>query len=110
MNDTAKITRAIRLNTAAGVLMLATVGLSLVLVLVGAIQWEARMALGLGMGAMTGSFALLTAWGLRLDRDDPAGIERRVRRLEAGAVVWGAALLLVALLAVAGIIAWGLLR
>jgi hypothetical protein len=68
------------------------------------------MALPLGMAATSGSFALLIAWSMRNDRDDPAGIERRERRLAAASVVWGAALLLVATVAVAGIIAWGLLR
>jgi hypothetical protein len=110
VNDTAKITRAIRLNTVAGVAMLASVALAIGLVLVGAFQWDAGMTLPLGMAAMSGSFALLIAWSMRKDRDDPAGIERRDRRLAAAFVVWGAALLVVATVAVAGIIAWGLLR
>lgn len=90
--------------------MLAIVGLALALVLVGVVPWETRMVMPLAMGTASGSLALLIAWALRRDRDDPAGIERRERRLEAATVIWGAALLLVALLAVAGIIVWGLLR
>jgi hypothetical protein len=88
--------------------MLALVALSVILVGAGALQWSARMAIPLGIGAVSGSLALLTAWSLRRDRDDPAGIERRERRLEAATIVWAAALLLVGLLAVAGIILWGL--
>jgi hypothetical protein len=110
MNDTAKINRAIRFNVAAGVVMLACVVLALILVGAGAFQWDAHMAVSLGMGTVSGSLALLIAWSLRRDRDDPAGIERRLHRLEAATVVWGAALLLVGLVAVAGIIVWGLLR
>jgi uncharacterized membrane protein len=110
MNDTAKLTRAIRLNAAAGVVMFASVALGLILVGVGAFQWDAHTAVSIGMGTVSGSLALLVAWGMRLDRDDPAGIERRERRLESAAVVWGAAILLVGLVAVVGLIVWGLLR
>ena len=110
MDDSAKFTRAIRLNVAGGVAMLACVGLFLALVLLGVFDWETGMIVPLGIGVITGSLAFLTAWGLRLDRDDPAGIKRRERRLEAGAVAWGLALLLVALLSVVAIIVWGLLR
>jgi uncharacterized membrane protein len=110
MNDTAKITRAIRLNAAAGVAMLASVVLAIVLVLAGAFEWDAHMAVSLGIGTVSGSLALLLAWSLRRDRDDPAGIERRERRLESATVVWGAAILLVGLVAVVGLIVWGLLR
>lgn len=90
--------------------MLSGVALFLGLVLVGLFQWEAGMLLPVGIGAASGILALLVAWSMRRDRDDPAGIERRERRLEAASVVWGAALLLAAVAAVAGIIAWGLLR
>jgi hypothetical protein len=64
----------------------------------------------IGMMAVLGSLQLLTAWGFRRDRDDPAGRERRERRFVSAVVVWGAVLPLGALLLVVGIIAWGLLR
>jgi hypothetical protein len=43
---------------------------------------------------------------MRQDRDDPAGIERRY---ESGATTLGAAVIVVSVVAVVGLIAWGLL-
>ena len=58
-------------------------------------------------GSVMGSLMLLMARAVRLDRDDPAGIERR---FESGAVVAAAVLLVVSIAVVVGLIAWGLLR
>jgi hypothetical protein len=110
MNDTAKITRAIRINAVAGVVMFAFVALALIPVAASAFQWDAHTAVSLGIGTVSGSLALLLVWSLRRDRDDPAGIERRERRLESATVVWGAAILLVGLVAVLVLIVWALLR
>jgi hypothetical protein len=110
MNDSTKMTRAIRANTVGGAALLMIAAVEIVLVLAGAVSWEAGMALPLGSAAVSGVFALLIAWTLRKDRDDPDGIERREQRLEAGVVVWGGLLVVVALVLVVAIILWGLLR
>jgi hypothetical protein len=106
MNDTAKLTRAIRINMIGGALILAAAALTLVLVAAGILPMDARVAVSIVFGFVITGLAFLTARGLRLDRDDPAGMERRFQRQ---AVSWSAGLLVVGLVAVVGVIAWGLL-
>ena len=105
----AKLDRAIRINAAAGIALLGGSILAVLLVVTGIVDWASGLAPTLGIGFVIGAQGLLTAWALRKDRDDPAGIERRRGRPVAATVVWGAVLLL-AVIAVAVIIAWGLLR
>jgi hypothetical protein len=110
MDDAAHLARAIRINTAGGVLALSGFAVTMALVVAGVMPWGLGAASTIGMMAVIGSLQLVTAWGLRRDRDDPAGRERRERRFVSAVVAWGAVLLLGSLLLVAGIIAWGLLR
>jgi hypothetical protein len=107
MNDTAKLTRAIRVNVIGGTLILAFAALTVVMVAAGILPMDTQVVVSLVFGFVIAGLAFLTARSLRQDRDDPAGIERR---FQSQAVSWSAGLLAVGLVAVVGVIAWGLLR
>ena len=107
MNDAAKLTRAIRINVIGGTLILALAALTLVLVAAGILPMGTQVVVSLVFGFVIAGLAFLTAGSLRQDRDDPAGIERR---FQSQAVSFSAVLLAVGLVAVVGVIAWGLLR
>jgi len=92
--------KLIRRNRRLGVAML---GIAALLVAVSVVSGEALSLSSwsmLGFIAVTGVLQLSTARLLRLERDDPAGNERRERRFEAAAIVLGVGLPLVALVAV----------
>jgi hypothetical protein len=105
MNDTARIDRAIRLNIIAGAAQLALVAVLLMLVVTGVAHWEPRVTVYLVSGVLLGSLAFLTARSIRQDRDDPAGAERR---FEGTANAFGAAVIVVSVVGVVGLIAWGM--
>lgn len=107
MNDIAKVTRAIRVNVIGGTLILGAAGLTAALVVAGILPMDTQVVVSLVFGSVTGGLAFLTARELRQDRDDPTGVERR---FQSRAVAWSAGLLAVGLVAVVGVIAWGLLR
>jgi hypothetical protein len=106
MNESAKIDRAIRLNMIGGGVMLALVAVSSVLIATGLVPIGPRAVIWLIFGVVTASLTLLTARSMRQDRDDPAGISRRY---EAAASTLGAAVVVIGLAAVVGLIVWGLL-
>ena len=106
MNDTAKIDRAIRLNVIGGGLMLGIAAVSTVLIASGLVSFGPRAVVWIALTAVSASLSLWTARSMRQDRDDPAGIERRY---ESGATALGAAVIVVSVVAVVGLIAWGLL-
>ena len=72
----------------------------------GLLPWKPTTAVWLVFGAGGASLAFLTARSLRQDRDDPAGVERR---FQAQANALGAAVVVVGLVAVVGLIVFGLL-
>lgn len=104
--DEAKAVRAIRFNRIGARVTLALVALYALLMLVGALPFDARSGLNLVLGIGLAALKLLTAQSAQKDLDDPAGIETRFQR---GAVTMSAALLVVGFATVVGIIAWGLL-
>jgi hypothetical protein len=110
MDDTAKLDRAIRLNVVSAIVMLSGGALGVALLAAGVLPSDGGSVPWMGFAGVIGLLQALTAWSLRRDRDDPAGIERRFGKLASAAVVWAAVLLLAAALLVVGIIAWGLLR
>lgn len=105
MDDTAKLTRAIRINLIGGALLLAAAALTITLAAAGILEMDTQLVLSLVFGLVMAGLAFLTARELRLDRDDRAGINRR---FESRAVAWSAGLLVIGLLAVVGVIVWGL--
>jgi hypothetical protein len=107
MNDTAKLTRAVRINVIGGTVFLGVAALTFVLVVAGVLPLGTQLVVLLVFGFVMAGLMFLTARSLRQDREDPAGIERR---FQSQAVSWSAALLAVGLVAVIGVIAWGLLR
>ena len=106
MNDTARIDRAIRINVIAGGLMLALVAVLIVLVATGLVSFGPRVIVSLVFGVVPAGLTLWTARSMQQDRDDPAGIERR---FEQTATRLGAAVIVLGLATVAGLIAWGLM-
>jgi hypothetical protein len=107
MNDAAKLTRVIRVNVIGGTVMLALAALTLVLVAVGILPLSTQVVVSLKFALVIAGLMILTARGVRQDRDDPGGVERR---FQSQAVSMSAALLGVGLVTVVGVIAWGLLR
>lgn len=107
MDDRARLTRAIRVNVIGGMVILAAVAITLVLVVAGLLPVDTALVVSLVFGVVIAGLALLTARSLRQDRDDPAGVERR---FESQAPSWSAGLLAVGLVAIVAIVAWGLLR
>ena len=107
MNDAAKLTRAIRINVIGGTAFIGLAALTLVLVAAGVLPLNTRLVVLLAFGFVMAGIMFLTARSLREDRDDPAGIEGR---FQSHSVRWAAGLLAVGLVAVVGVIAWGLLR
>lgn len=107
MNDKANLTRAIRINAIGGTVFLGVGVLTLGLVAVGVLPVDTQLVVALVFGFVMAGLMFLTARSLRQDRDDPAGIERR---FQSQAVAWSAGLLAVGLVAVVGVIGWGLLR
>jgi len=107
LNDTANLTRAIRINGIGGTVFLGVAALTLVLVAAGVLPLNTQLVVLLVFSLVMAGILFLTARSLRQDRDDPAGIERR---FQSQAVSWSAGLLAVGLVAVVGVIAWGLLR
>jgi hypothetical protein len=106
MNDAARIDRAIRLNLIAGGLMLALVAVLIALVATGLVSFGPRVVVWLAFGVVPAGLTLWTARSMQQDRDDPAGVERR---FEAAATTLGAAVIVVSVAGVIGLIAWGLL-
>ena len=104
MNDTARIDRAIRINLIAGGLMLALVAVLIALVATGLVSFGPRVIVSL-FGLVPAGLTLWTARSMQQDRDDPAGIERRfgetATRLAAAVIVLGLA-------SIAGLVVWGL--
>jgi hypothetical protein len=107
MNDTAKLDRAIRFNAIGGIVLLVAVALRVALGIVGRAPLETSTLIWLVFAVPAASLALVTAWSLRRDRDDPAGIEQR---FQAAANTLGAAVVIVGFGAIAGLILWGLQR
>ena len=105
MNDTAKIDRAIRINTIGAGVWVVLVALRLGLSAAGLLPWDLGTVVWLTFGVGAAAVALQSARSLGQDRDDPAGIERR---FEAQANVLGAGVIVIGLAAVIGLIAWGL--
>jgi hypothetical protein len=105
MNDTARIDRAIQMNVIAGGLMLALVAVLIVLVATGLVSFGPRVIVSLVFGVVPAGLTLWTARSMQQDRDDPAGVERR---FEETATRLGAAVIVLGLAAVLGVIAWGL--
>jgi hypothetical protein len=101
-----KVNRAIQLNLIAGGLMLASIAVSVPLIASGLLSWGPRAAVWLVFGVVTASLSLWTARSMQQDRDDPAGVERR---FETAANALGAAVIILGLASVAGLIAWGLI-
>jgi len=105
MNDTARLDRAIRINLIAGGLMLALVAVLIALVATDLVSFGPRVIVSLVFGLVPAGLTLWTARSLQQDRDDPAGIERRfgetATRLAAAVIVLGLA-------SIAGLIVWGL--
>ena len=106
MTDTARIDRAIRINLVASGLMLVLVGVSMVLVVTGLVSMGPRVVVWLVFGLVSALLTLWTARSMWQDRNDPAGIERRY---EITATRLGAAVIVLGLAGVAGLIVWGLL-
>jgi hypothetical protein len=102
MNDSAKLDRAIRFSRVGGMALLAIAAVEGALIAAGIVPWEARTAILLAFGVVSGSLALLTVRQMRQDRDDPAGIEQRY---ESQAEIFGAAVVVVGVLAVVALIA-----
>jgi hypothetical protein len=100
-----KVNRAIQLNLIAGGLMLASIAVSVPLIASGLVSWGPRAAVWL-VGVVTASLSLWTARSLQQDRDDPAGVERR---FETAANALGAAVIILGLASVVGLIARGLI-
>ena len=107
MDDKAKLARVIRINVTGGALFLAAAAVTVALVAAGVLAMDTQVVVSLVFGFVMAGLAFLTARSLRQDRDDPTGIERR---FQSQAISWSAALLAVGLVAVVGVIAWGLLR
>jgi hypothetical protein len=106
MSDDAKIARVVRINTIAGRVILGVVVLSAALIVVGALPWDGRAIASLVFGIVLASFMFVTARSARQDLIDPAG---RERRFQSESLVWSAILLVAGLVAVVGIIVWGVL-
>jgi hypothetical protein len=106
MSDGAKAAMAIRFNRIASAVMLGLVAVSAVLILVGALPFDARSGLNLLFGIGLAALLFYTARSGQKDLDDPAGIEPRFQR---GAVTLSAVLLVAGFALVVGIILWGLL-
>jgi hypothetical protein len=109
MTQAANREKLIRRNRRMGVITLGLVAFGL----------AGSALLGEGLSASSWTMVVLTVIGLgelftarlvRLERDDPAGNERRERQFEAAAVVVGVGLPLAALLAVAVLVVVILLR
>ena len=105
MDDAAKIDRAFRLTLIAGVVQFALVILLVLLVAIGVMPWEPRSTIYLISGVLLGSLSLVTARSIHQDRNDPAGIERRFQET---ATRLGAAVIVLSVVVVAGLIVWGL--
>ena len=106
MTDDAKFGMVIRINTIGGIVLLGMVAMTVGLLLVGALPWDARAIVGLVFGLVLASLAFLTARSAKQDRADPAGVESR---FETGALAWSAVLLGTGLVVVVGIVVAGLL-
>jgi hypothetical protein len=108
LDDTAKVNRAIRVNTIAGMVMLAFVALGVLFRL--ATGDSTPSAVQIGMFTVVGLLQLLGARSLRRDRDDPAGIERRSRHAESVALTLAGGVPLLGLLAIVVILVFAVLR
>lgn len=106
MSDEAKAARAIWVNRIGAAVMLGLVVLTAVLILVGALPFDARSGLNLVFGIGLAAVLYLTARSGQRDLDDPAGIEPRVQR---EALTVSAGVLVVGFVVVVGVIVWGLL-
>ena len=106
MTDTTRIDRAIRLNVIAGGLMLVIVAVLIALVAAGFVSFGPRVVVWLVFGVVPAGLTLWTARSMQQDRNDPAGMERRY---ETTATRLGAAVIVLGLAGVAGVIVWGLL-
>lgn len=106
MNDDAKLVRVIRINAIGGSVMLGLLVLTGVLIVAGALPWDYGTAVQLGLlGLLPTALAFLIVWSARRDLVDPAGRERRYQQ---AALAFGAGVIVVGLLVVVGVIAWGL--
>jgi hypothetical protein len=105
MDDHARIARFMRINEIAGAAILGFVGLTAALIVLGALPWDGRAAANLVFGLVLSALMFLTARSAKQDLEDPAGIERRFL---SGSMAWSAVLLGAGLVAVIGIIVWGL--
>lgn len=106
MSDEARAARAIRFNKIGAGVMLGLVALSAVLILIGALPFDARRGLNLVVGIGLAALLFYTARSGQKDLDDPAGIEPRFQR---EAVTVSAVLLVAGFALVVGILMWGLL-
>jgi hypothetical protein len=61
MNDSAKLDRAIRFSLVGGMALLAIAAVEVTLIAAGIVPWEARTAILLAFGVVSGSLALLTS-------------------------------------------------
>jgi hypothetical protein len=105
MNNVTKVDQAIRINVVGGGLMVAIVAVSIALVASGLVSFGPRVVVWLVLGIVTASLTLWTARSMRQDRDDPAGTERR---FEETATRLAAAVIVLGLASVAGLIIWAL--
>ena len=106
MNDEAKVARVIRINTIAGSVIVGLVVLSAALVAVGGLTLDGRAIVSLVFGLVLASLMFLTARSAKQDLADPAGRERQFQSESLG---WSAFLLVAGLVAVVGIVVWGVL-
>lgn len=105
MNETTRLDRAIRINVVGGSLMIGTAVLAAVLIASGLVSVGSLTVVSVAFAAVTGLLLLWMARSMRRDRDDPAGIERRY---ESEASTVGAAVIVVGLVVVLGLIVRGL--
>lgn len=106
MTDDAKLATVIRINFIGGSVMLAAIGVTAILIWIGALPWDAGMMVRLAFfGLVPTALAFVTAWAARRDLADPAGRERRYQQ---SAAVIGASVIVVGLAVVLGLIVWGI--
>lgn len=110
MNGATNVDRIIRLNRRFGVVTLGSVVILLALSALTGDHLSGSMWTTVALLTLIGLGELFTARLMRLDRDDPTGVERRERRVEAVVVAVGVGLPLVALLAVAALVVVIVLR
>lgn len=110
VNGAANYDSVIRRNRRIGIATLGFVVFGVLLTVLTGDHLSASTWTVIALMTLVGLGELFTARLLQLDRDDPAGVERRERRFEAVVIAAGVGLPLAALLAVAALVVLILLR